>query len=824
MDAVCPPGRARCRSAGISLPAGRPHAAPDRPAHALARRLLAGLALLLTALALAAPFSAPSRAVEVEFTTRPVLRDILALYDGRHEKTPTDTRIHKFAEMPLNFLGFKLAYHDVNRPLPEGADLKRYRGIITWLVEPLARPVQYLQWLDRATESGLRLALVSGVAPPESEQMQPLVNRVLKRIGLQTTGEYVSITHKSRVVTSDPAMIGFERPIDKALPDFAAMSPASPDTTVHLAVEAPLRGRSITSALVTTSPGGAYVSDEYAAYYDGNIDRLRWIINPFLFFKLAFGPERFPVPDTTTLSGRRIYFSHIDGDGWNNVSEIEGYRQIQALSAEVIAKEAIEAYPDLPVTIGLIAGDIDPALGGNPAAAAIARRLYALPQVEIGSHTYTHPFEWGFFEHYDRDLEMQKIDKVQRPNQTVWDRVRVAALRMSGREPSSERLNKYIAGSADLPRSYMKNPFDVDLEVKGSLGVAEKLAPAGKKAKIMLWSGDTLPFEAILKATREAGARNMNGGDTRLDEEYPSVFYVPPIARTVGRERQIYAGNSNENTYTNFWHGPYYGYFNLAKTLHNTEYPRRLKPFNVYYHMYMGEKAAALASLKHFLDMARKTEVIPIPASQYAAIADDFFGVEIEQIGVASWSVSGRGALQTVRFDDADTLEVDPAESVGVIGATRKDGAMYVALDGAVAKAVVSLRTRGTTTTATPATAMRATVGAAAPATGTAAAGGNGGNGGSPGGSAGTGPWLVSSRWALDGRQALPCGASFTARGFGPGQMQWHASPGQAYDVTLERNGETLWRATTRAGNDGMLALEAPPVAREDAALRLVCQ
>ncbi len=754
------------------------------------RRLVLLLAWLVLALCIG--LKAPAaHAVEVEFINRPVLRDILALYDGRHEKEPSLSRIHKFAEMPLNFLGYRVRYVDINGPLPEAGELKSYRGVITWFIEPMRRPPEYLKWLDAVTASGMRVAVMGEVAPPESEQSRAQINRVLKRIGIESTGEYVNITHKSRVTSADDRMIGFERQLDKALPDFAVMSAVSPETRVHLAVETSLRGNKVTAALVTTAPGGGYVSDEYAMVYDSNTDRVRWIINPFLFFKTVFGADRVPVPDVTTLAGRRIYFSHIDGDGWNNVSEIEGYRNAQALSAEVITKEAIEPYPDLPITVGLIAGDVDGSLGGNPAAAQVARKIYSLPQVEVASHTYTHPFEWGFFENYDRQAEIDKIDSARRPDQSVWDRVRIAALRMAGREPNSERLNKYIAGSADLPRSYLRNPFDLDLEISGALAMSEKFAPPGKKAKIMLWSGDTNPFEAAIKATRAAGVRNMNGGDTRLDAEYPSVFYVPPIARPVGRERQIYAGNSNENTYTNFWHGPYYGYLNLDRTLANTEAPRRLKPFNVYYHMYMGEKPAALTALKHFLDLARKSEVIPVTASHYAGIADDFFAVEIEQVGPESWAIGKRGLNQTVRLDDAEGNDIDEAASTGVLGWTRTNGSLYVALDAAVARAIVT---------------VRAAEKAAAPA-----------------GTSGPVVSLVSSRWNLSGRAEEGCGLRFDAQGFGPGQMRWRTAPERAFQVSLERNGSELWRQDARASAAGILELAAPALALEPLTVKVAC-
>ena len=763
--------------------------------------LSAMLALLLAVLMMTAP---SAWAIEVEFTAKTVRREIVALYDSRHEKKPSETRIHKFAEMPLNYLGYTLRYVDVNGPLPEPAELARSRGMMSWLIEPLARPADYVEWLDRVTEKGIRFALISEIAPPENEKMRPTIGRVLNRLGLAQSGEYVNITNRARMTTVDAAMVGFERPLDKAIPDFAVMVPSSPDVCVHLAAEVPLRDSKITAALVTTSAAGGYVSDEFAMFYDGNTDRLRWILNPFLFFKKVFGEDRFPIPDTTTLSGRRIYFSHIDGDGWNNVSEIEGYRQSQTLSSEVITKEAIEPYPDLPVSIGLIAGDIDASLGGNPAAAVIARKLYALPQVEVASHTYTHPFDWEFFENYDRKAELEKIDAAQRPKRSLWDKVRIAAWKVAGREPTSDRLNRWVAGSADLPRSYLRNPFDLDLEIKGALAVSEKLAPPGKKAKIMLWSGDTIPFEAAVRATREAGVRNMNGGDTRLDEEYPSVFYVPPISRPVGRERQIYAGNSNENTYTNFWHGPYYGYLSLEKTLANTERPRRLKPFNVYYHMYMGEKAAALASLKHFLEIARKGEVVPVAASHYAAVANSFFSATIEQVGVMSWSVANRGQLQTVRFDDADALDVNMTASSGVLGSRRTNGSLYVALNSAVQNAVVTLGTADAPAPEPDPSAVVAGSQTPPPATPFAS--------------------LVSSRWLFSNRAALPCGFELTAQGFGPGQMQWQTAAGKSFSISASRGSTVLWREVARAGADGMLKLQAPPIAMEPLALRFDCQ
>ncbi len=731
-----------------------------------------------------------ARAIEVEFTSRPVPRDIIALYDSRHEKKPEATRLHRLAEMPLNWLGYKLVFVDVNGTLPRGEELGRYRGIVTWFSEPLADAKEYLSWLDSATGAGLRLACLAELAPPEPAGTQEVVSRIFARLGLRYTDQYVKVTYKSKLLTVNREMAGFERPIDKVLPEFPVLQPASAAAQVHLSASVADIDGVPSSALIVTSPGGGYVADGFTIFYDETADRVRWIVNPFLFFKLALGEDRIPVPDVTTLFGRRMYFSHIDGDGWNNISEIEGYREMQAAAADVIRIEAIEPFPDLPVSVGLIAGDAVPELGGVLTTHVSARKIFALPQVEVASHTYTHPFSWGFFENYDRQAELAQIDKATRPSSSVMDQVRGFLYRIAGKAQISDTRNRYIAGSADLPRSYLKVPFDIATEINGALALSESLAPPGKRAGIYLWSGDTEPSEALLRATRLAGVRNMNGGDTRFDTEFPSVFYVPPIARPVGRERQIYAVNSNENTYTNNWHGPFYGQLMLEQTLLNTDKPRRLKPFNLYYHMYSGEKPGALTAITHFLNLARSSPVIPVTASTYAAVADSFFDAEIQQVDAMSWSISKRGAVQTFRFDDAQEIDVDTLRSVGVLGAKRLNGALYVSLDTAVEPAMIVLR---------KAADVQANVVAGH-------------------------PQIVESRWQLSNRQPDgACSFTMSAQGFGPGEMMWQGMPQQNYLIIAQRSGASLARSEITAGPNGLFSVKLEANATEPLELKVVC-
>jgi polysaccharide biosynthesis protein PelA len=747
---------------------------------------------------------APSRAVralDVEVAGRLVTRTVLAIYDSKQEGPPHQTRLHKLAEMPLNHLGFIVEYRDVNQPLPTVDELARYRGIITWFVEPLADPHAYVSWLEPATATGLRYVMLGEVAPRESDEMIRPINRILAPLGLAHGGTFIDLTYKSKVLSQDATMIGFEQKLDKALPGFPLMLQRSADMTPHLVIEANTPTGPQKAVVVATNARGGFAAQNFTVLLEPNTDRLGWVINPFAFFSKSLGGDRFPIPDVTTVSGRRIYFSQIDGDGWNNLSEVEGYRQ--TLSAEVVARELIAPFPDLPVSVGLIAGDVNPLLGGNPAGAAVARRLYAMPQVEVASHTHTHPYNWSFFETYDRGEEEKKIKSYRSPDQPLRERLTAALARAAGRTITDQRYDPYVAGSDDLPRTYLKAPFTLDLEVAGALKISENFAPKGKRAKLYLWSGDATPFEGAVAATRAIGVRNMNGGDSRFDPEFPSVAYVPSISRVVGRERQIYAVNSNENTYTNDWTGPFNGQALLVNTLKNTESPRRLKGFDLYYHMYSGEKQASLRTVRGLLEYARKSNVVPLDASQYAAMADDYFATEITQLGLFKWAIKKRGALETVRFDDAEHLSIDISDSQGVLGANRHLGALYVSLDPVVSEPIVTLRARS---------AVDAEAGPRADAT-------------SPPPPNASEPMLtlVEGRWRFQNRTVRDCVQTITAQGYGPGDMTFEGRRNRPFRIKVSRDSQTLNEEIRWTDANGRLALLYDIDAREPLQLTFAC-
>jgi hypothetical protein len=747
------------------------------------RVLRIAFAQLLLLLVCSLPAPAAAQPLADEPRAEPVRREILAIYDSREEPRPDQTRIHRFVEMPLNYFGFVVTYWDLNAGMPGADRSENLRGIITWLRRP--PPAALYVWAQQQVSQGVRM-VVLGDSPSGNAALAD-ANKLFAEIGFGLSGAAVDITYGTRILHRDE-LIGFERPLDPVLPAFPIVGTFGSDVSSHLILEHREGNLVLASSVVLTSSRGGYAATGYFVYEEPGTGRTKWLIDPFAFFQKAFGAELMPIPDVTTLSGRRAWFSHIDGDGWNNVTYIESYRDKPTIAAGVILRELIAPYPDLPVAVGVIGADIDERYGTPEAARQTARELFALSQVEVATHTYTHPYQWSFFENYDRRLE----ERIIGPDESEWkavlgDRMRRIARRLFPGlvRKGGETEAKFI--DDDPPRAYSDYPFDLDQEIRGAITAAEEMAPEGKHGTLYLWSGGAEPFEGAIARTRRLGLRNLNGGDSRVDADYPSISYLSPISRAVGAERQIYAGNANDYIYITDGGGRDHGFLHLDATVNATESPRRLKPINIYYHMFAGERAAQLAGVRHHLDTARQAAVTPIAASHYSAIADGFFSTQMTALGESSWLIQNRGALQTVRFDDVASLAVDFTRSVGVIGQRRKDNSLYVALDEAFDEVIVAL----------------------GPDAGESADG--------------SAPHLIEGRWTFRDMRRRECGFTVMAKGYGTGQMTWGGLRPGSYHVFVRDANETVWDDVTEVGDDGRLALTADADAMNPLEIEVAC-
>jgi len=381
----------------------------------------------------------------------------------------------------------------------------------------------------------------------------------------------------------------------------------------------------------------------------------RWIINPFKFIQAALDLEEIPVPDATTENGRRLLMIHIDGDSFYNKTELGGDRY----SAELILDEFIKPHA-LPHTVSIIEGEI----GGkgmkpllSPALEKIAHRIFKLPNVEIASHTYSHPFDW-FAAAQEGLLKEPLVKTDTKLKQAVY---------------------KAEDGISHLPIPGYR--YNAEREVAGSVNyIDNRLAPPGKKTQVMLWSGNCLPNEEALSWAYRINISNMNGGDTIIRKGLDSLTHVSASGIVRGKYFQPYAPIQNENVYTNEWTGPYYGFQRVIETFQMTDSPRRLKPIDIYYHFYSGDRLASVSALHRVYDWAIQQQTLPIWISEYTPRVLAFRSAVFEKLR-DGWRIHGASDIRTLRMPP-DRPYPNLTASEGIVGHRKLSQGLYVSLDG----------------------------------------------------------------------------------------------------------------------------------------------
>jgi polysaccharide biosynthesis protein PelA len=704
-------------------------------------------------IALVSFWVAPGNAAALET----IPRTVIALYDNRGGGIQT-SYTHQLAEMPLNHLGLTVEYHDINKPLPEIAGRGDVRGILTWFLSDteIKDPAAYVKWSLRAMDGGKKYVAMGPLGIERhvyGGMSDTLAYRFFRRIGIELRPGWIEFPFAAAYDAPTPDMLLAPERLNWTRLGYQVMRATGDKVEVHLRTREERRPQ-MDSDLIVTGPGGGYAAANYIFRTDDQNDEeiAQWLINPFEFFRLAFATDDLPKPDTTTIAGRRLYYSHIDGDGWNNLTQIEQYRDRQVLSAAVIMDKAVKPYPDLPVTLTLIGGDLNPKWAAVDQSRDIAKEFLALPQVEAGSHTYSHPFYWQIFADGHPENEIPYLSHYR---QTVW------TPKKGMKPPASASA---IPVGYQVPRAYAAEPFDIDKEINGSLKEIGPLLPKGKKPKLLTWSGNCSPWEGAVALAKQAGLRNINGGDTRFDSQYPLYASVAPVGLPVGKERQIYASSSNENTYTNLWSGNFFAHRYLSDTLKNTESPMRLKPINIYYHIYAGEKEAGLNALLANIEYARAQPIAPVDASHYTQIAEGFYDTQITALTPDSWRIDKRGALQTIRFDRHLLQSVDFKRSQGVIGQRPLQGSLYVYLDASVAQPVIALKANDHYFVPPEETI----------------------------------PYLLESRWLVSELRRGDKRADFTAQGYGPGEMIWQMPAAGRYRISIDGKEEAIVESVGR--------------------------
>lgn len=281
-------------------------------------------------------------------------RTVLGIYSSSQASFNREEHnlIRLAAEMPLNHLGCIVRYCDLAAGLPSEEAAETAFAILSWLdLSASDDPIGYCQWLVHQVSRGKRLILMGQF--PSQATPSPHLTDLFRAIGLNYLGEERS---PSRAIGwQDPTLIGFDHPVNlEELHSLPLVHIRDPRVQPYLLLTSSHRP-GVRTVAVCTTPRGGYCAPGTALYHESATQEMRWIVNPFLFFEEALGLRGIPRFDTTTLFGRRIFFTHIDEEGIDRPSGLAGYRTC----GEAVLAEIIDRYP-LPMTLSFHSLPLDP--------------------------------------------------------------------------------------------------------------------------------------------------------------------------------------------------------------------------------------------------------------------------------------------------------------------------------------------------------------------------------------------------------------------------------------------------------------------------------
>jgi hypothetical protein len=589
-----------------------------------------------------------------------IARKVMVLYKKSEVRSVQELPLYNRAAVILEYLGLIPIYWAVEDGLPEDHVMESVHGIVTWHTKRhMYQAQRYGDWMLRQINRGKRVAILQEYgATYDLETQEPTSNqdKVMEALGIRYVARGEGrVEYQPEVRLVDKSMLGFERefsPLTVTYDD--TYTSIDPKNKVFFSFKDRIYG-DVDLGIITPNGG---VCLEQSAYYFPLQDAERialirealggarapevaerptlgaWYLNPYRFFSKALGLGQFPVPDITTLNGSRIFYAHIDGDGLESVSLIDRAH----LAGYFVYEEILKKYNKIPTSVSVITKSIEKV--GNQyhhPAVVVARNIFDLAHIGAAVHTATHPFDW------------------------------------IGGDP-------YIVNPDSYPYKLDYRPHDLLEEIWGAKLFAEhNLTPPDKKVKILFWSGATNPDEKALEIAWRAGMQNLNGGDPRYDDEYPSLSGLAPYSLPYPPYRQYLTSAQNDYIYSLYLTGDWGGQKKVLKHFEKTNRPYRIYPMNLYYHFYSGIKNESMDALRTVYDYIRSIDAASIFATQYTEIVEDYYRTHVGFDGQAYW-VENNGLLRTVRFNGK--IHVDMERSEGVIGYSHNNSQTYIHLDG----------------------------------------------------------------------------------------------------------------------------------------------
>lgn len=565
-------------------------------------------------------------------------RKVLMIYNGANNEFELfETYAARFGTLPLNYLGYSVEYLDARKALPSELLTGRYAGVVVWLDKsPEKEGAALVSWLQQQTVTGVPVLVLGEMNFLLSENPANFFG--LTPLSDNKRTQKLSIKYRSDLATFEAS----------PLLDRTAFYPLhAKNSQVLLSIE---NERQELQEAVAITPWGGYAASPQPMMFlpqiqsGGNLEaQSRWVVNPIELFRQALRLPDMPVPDLSTESGRRMLMAHVDGDGFSSRAELPG----QPYASQVMLDRILKKYP-LPITVSIVQAEISKE-GLSPldshSLEHIAKAMFALPHVEIASHSYSHPFFW----------------QQNAPRKKSFDHSNVKI-------DDSEGWYRLMIPGYD---------FDINNEIVGSLTyIRNELAPKNKQVNTFLWTGNCNPGIDALEIVSKNGILAMNGGDTLITKSAPSISLVAPIGVQKGALFQVYAPNQNENVYTNDWAGPYNGYERVIETFTLTDTPYRLKPMDIYFHIYSASKVASLNALEKVIGWSLQQEVTPVLVTEYIEKVRDFNHMVVAR-SAEGWQIKGANKLRQLRMPLSLGM---PELSQGIAGFNQYNNSRYVHL------------------------------------------------------------------------------------------------------------------------------------------------
>lgn len=559
-------------------------------------------------------------------SVEPVAKRVLGLYDGK-QFTRSASPCFQLLATPLEYKGYVPECVDVREMSLSPIDTTKYAAVVFWLEANTFQQVPKLQrWLDSSI--GTVPVLFLNALPPYPTTQAKLGIRDDGKLGGQlkqtqgqnwTKGYYPASFSTFETFTAWQARDKSVEPLVTFVDD--------QDRSSSLVFKAPWGGAALRPFPVTLSAN----------------QQPNWSIDPFALIENILNLPVIPAADVTTESGLRVLTSHIDGDGFTAKSWFRG----TPYAGQVMYNQIIKPN-SLPMTVSVIAEELEPPKAKRQQSQAlkrIARNIFTQPNVELASHTYSHPMYW-------QKSAMASLD----------NSVNTGSLSARSKAPDAQR------------------------EIIDSVAfINNQLAPQNKQTKLLLWSGDANPSEQTLNMVHQANLLNVNGGATSIDRTNNDVSRVSPTIRWFPSAVQVYSPIANELSYTNQWTENFDGYKKVIDTFIATGTPRRLKTIGIYHNMYSATYPTSLDALKVVYRWALAQPTTPLHLSEYAQRASQLYETGIAKTLDGAWQVSSSG-IKSVRLPN----DLGYPHSQQLAGWNQAEDGKYLILKQAKSRFVTS--------------------------------------------------------------------------------------------------------------------------------------